>query len=527
MLKGKNVLIIGARAGGYGEAIARAAVSAGANVFGTTLNPADEQEQAFFKSIDTDLLDVPLRYDFEHRNRVFEALKEIEKRLRDKGVDKLDAVIHAVAGGFPRQPSVMKAVAEILKGKSTFSDMATPVKRNVYYVNAGSFDDTITGLAGISDQNTQFLALTYRGDLPYFISQTKKYLEKLALRQARKGARTLVAALPEAWTQSSQFFTGIEIAVINNYLRNLQGRKPAEYVSKPFEQMEQSLVNVNGFGDLVARLRDFLQDKWKDVSAESDPAIVSLVVDELFAELRKNGTFPSLRQTVEIMSDFVRQVSGIVVVREFLEKQAYNPGDVRQVYYKDLLGNTPIENAKPREEVPVRVARIRKWLEFDKNDVRSTLSMYGENFLFLDRVVMEAGDVYSGFMGFARFTVPSPEQNPILKDHFVGMPLFGGHLQMEAVAQFGVFMILKVLKDKRLVPILTGTEFPDLNTMGPPGEVLKMRGTIQIAEKRNLVLEATIENRFARSKGIIRGMVLNQRVIRKMMSAFDPKNADD
>ena len=54
-----------------------------------------------------------------------------------------------------------------------------------------------------------------------------------------------------------------------------------------------------------------------------------------------------------------------------------------------------------------------------------------------------------------------------------------------------------------------------------------MMGTIHFAEKRNLVLEATIENRFARSKGIIRGMVVNQRVIRKMMSAFDSVEGDD
>lgn len=527
MLEGKNVLVIGARAGGYGEAIARAAVSAGAAVFGTTLKPADAQEQAFFEAINITLVDVPLKYDFEHRGRVFEALKQVEKRLRELGVDRLDAVIHTVAGGFPRQPSVMKAVAEILKGKSTFSDMASAVKRNVFYVNAGSFDDTIKGLSGICDRHTQFVALTYRGDLPYFISQTKRYLEKLALRGAESGMRTLIAALPEAWTQSSQFFTGIEIAVIRNYLASLKGGRPESYVSEHFDRMEQSLSDLNGFEDLVARLRIFLDDQWRNVSAESDPASVSSVVDDLFGELRRSGTFPILRQAVEIISGFVRKASGIVLVRELLEKAAYEPGDVKQIYYKDLLGDTTIANAKAREQVIVKEVRNRKWLEFDKDDIRATLSMYGENFLFLDRVIMEAGDVYSGFLGFARYTVPSPDQNPILRDHFVGMPIFGGHLQMEAVAQFGTFMILKVLKDKRLVPILTGTEFPDLNTMAPPGEVLKIRGTIQLAEKRNLVIDATIENRFARSKGIIKGMVVNQRVVRKMISSFESNDADD
>lgn len=527
MLKGRNILLIGARAGGYGEGIARAAVAAGANVYGTTLTPSDPQEQTFFKSVRAELIDIPLRFDSENRAGVLDTFKRIQEYLRDKGVQQLDAVIHTVAGGFPRQPSVMKAVADILRGKSIFSDMATCVKRNVFYVNAGSFEDTITGLSGICDTNTQYVALTYRGELPYFITQTKQYLERRAARQAEKGIRTLIAALPEAWTQSSQFFAGIEIAIIHNYLLHLQGHDPGLEFAEPFRKMETSLAALTGFPELLPELKEFIRDHWGDINAASNPAIVSERVDLLFTELRHKGSFPVLRQSVEIISDFVRTASGIIVVKDFLEQKAYEPGDVRQVYYHDLLGSTSVEKAKPRI-VPVRKTVVsRKWQEFDKNDVRATLSMYGDKFLFLDSVIMEVGEVYTGFLGFAKFRVPTPEENPILKDHFVGMPLFGGHLQMEAVAQFGTFMILKVLKDKRLVPILTGTEFPDLNTMAPPGEVLKMMGTIHFAEKRNLVLEATIENRFARSKGIIRGMVVNQRVIRKMMSAFDSVEGDD
>ncbi len=98
---------------------------------------------------------------------------------------------------------------------------------------------------------------------------------------------------------------------------------------------------------------------------------------------------------------------------------------------------------------------------------------------------------------------------------------------MEAVAQFGTFMLLKLLKDKKVVPILTGTEFPDLNTMAPPGEKLRMQGIIRIREKRNLTLEAWIENRFARSKGTIRGMILSERVVRKMMSSFNSQDGED
>jgi 3-hydroxymyristoyl/3-hydroxydecanoyl-(acyl carrier protein) dehydratase len=244
------------------------------------------------------------------------------------------------------------------------------------------------------------------------------------------------------------------------------------------------------------------------------------MVHNLFVRLRKEGTFPVLRRAVEIISDFVRDASGLVVAREFLAAGRYQPGDVRQVYYADLLGRSEIGLAAPRKKKRAVVSTHREWREFNKDEVRETLTMYGPSFLFVDRVVMEMGDLKDGMVGFGSFTVPTPEQNPIMKDHFVGMPLFGGHLQMEAVAQFGTFMVLKLLKDKKVVPILTGTEFPDLNTLAPPGEKLRMQGIIRIREKRTLTLEAWIENRFARTKGTIRGMLLSERVVRKMMSSF-------
>ena len=245
MLTGKNILIIGARAGGYGASIAQAASRAGAKVFGTTLIPDDQREQAFFAEIDTTLIDVPLRFDIDKRDRVFEAFSAIEDRLKAHGVSKLDSVIHTVAGGFPRQPSVMKSVGDILKGKETFFDMATAVKRNVYYVNAGSFEDTLKALPNLTDDTTRYLALTYRGELPYFISHTKKNLETIAFRAAQSGKNTIIAALPEAWTQSSQFFTGIEIAVLQNYLRHLKGKTSiSEELAGSFSAMEESLNQV-------------------------------------------------------------------------------------------------------------------------------------------------------------------------------------------------------------------------------------------------------------------------------------------
>lgn len=521
MLEGKNILVIGARAGGYGASIARAAVRAHANVFGTSLTPTDPREQAFFNEIGTTLIDVPLRYDWEHRKGVFTDLARIEDWFRDRGIVKLDAIIHTVAGGFPRQPSVMKAVGDILKGTQTFFDMATAVKRNVYYVNATSFEDTVKGLAGLTDDDTQFLALTYRGDLPYFIAHTKKCLEDVVTRLAHRGKRSLIVALPEAWTQSSQFFTGIEMAVLNNYLRDLQGRRSiSEDIVPAFSRMENALGEVQGLPQLVDDLEAFRKDQWSRISNKSDVAELSHMVAALYAKLRKEGPFPVLRRSVEIISDFVREASGFIVVREFLARAKFEPGDVRQVYYRDLLGNTPIGLAAPREEKPLVRSAKRVWHEFDKDEIRQTLRMYGPTFLFVDRVVMEMGELRDGMLGFASFTVPTPEENPIMRDHFVGMPLFGGHLQMEAVAQFGTFMLLKLLKGQRLVPILTGTEFPDLNTMAPPGEKLTMKGTILIKEKRNLMLEAWIENRFARSRGTIRGMLLSERVVRKIMASF-------
>jgi 3-hydroxymyristoyl/3-hydroxydecanoyl-(acyl carrier protein) dehydratase len=528
MLEEKNILIIGARAGGYGASIAKAASQAGARVFGTSLNPKDPKEQEFFKDLGVILIDIPLRFSFDQRYRVFEDLSRIEAWIRKQGVTRLDAIVHTVAGGFPRQPSVMKAVGDILKGKATFSDMATAVKRDVYYVNAISFQHTVKGLSGLSDESTQFLALTYRGDLPYFISQTKKCLEQIALRLARNGRRTLVAALPEAWTQSSQFFTGIEIAVLHNYLEHLRGRTSvSDDLAPEFSRLEHVLGEMEGLSTLIEDLKDFRKEQWVRVKDSSDLADLSNMVYELFVRLRKEGGFPVLRRAVEAISDFVRDASGLIVVREFLTAGRYQPGDVRQVYYADLLGRSQIGMAAPREKKPVVATVHREWRDFGKDEIRETLNMYGPSFLFVDRVVMELGDLRDGMKGFGSFTVPTPAENPIMKDHFVGMPLFGGHLQMEAVAQFGTFILLKLLKDKKVVPILTGTEFPDLNTMAPPGEKLRMHGIIRIREKRNLTLEAWIENRFARSKGTIRGMILSERVVRKMMSSFDTQDSED
>lgn len=521
MLEGKKVLIIGAREGGYGASIARAVLRAGADVFCTTLNPQDPREVEFFDALGATLVDVPLRYGFDHRKQVADDLARIEEWLRNRGVLRLDAVVHAVAGGFPRQPSVMKAVSDILKGNQTFSDMATLVKRDVYYVNAGSFEDTVTGLNTLADNDTRFVALTYRGDLPYFISHSKQHLERIALRQARKGKSTLLAALPEAWTQSSQFFTGIELAVVHNYLKEL---KHSPEVSADlrglFTTMEQQLSELEGLPRVLDTVGDSIEELWGGQSAPTDSRKLYKTVQGLFGELRADGRFSILRQAVEIISDFVREASGIIVAREFLAGGRYDSGDVRQVRYRDLTGLTAIETAPPRETQPYTLRRNRGWDVYGTDEVRQTLSMYGPSFLFLDRVVMEAGDAYDGLIGFGSYTVPTPDDNPILRDHFVGMPLFGGHLQMEAVAQFGTFMILKLLKNKKLVPILTGTEFPDLNTMAPPGEKLTMMGVIRLPEKRNLTLEAFIENRFARSKGVIRGMVLNERLVRKMMMSF-------
>ncbi len=521
MLNGKDILVIGARAGGYGASIASAARNAGARVYGTSLNPADPREQAFFADIGVVLIDEPLRFNSSQRKRVLQSLARISDRLRQHGVTRLEAVVHTVAGGFPRQPAVMKSVGDILRGKQTFVDLATAVKRNVYYVNAGSFEDCINGLAGLTDSGSLFMALTYRGDLPYFISPTKKYLERIGLRFGKRGKRTLIAALPEAWTQSSQFFAGIEVACLHKYLTSLRGRPAvSDDLAAAFARMEQSLGDLAGLDSLLQELQPFLEGDWSGITSESEVAELSRLVYELYSRLRKEGTFPVLRQAVEIISEFVREACGTIVVREFIAGGRYEAGEIRQVHYEDLSGLTSIGTAAPRPEAPAAPAYNRKWSHFDKDDVRKTLDMYGENFLFLDRVVMEAGELHDGALGFGTFTVPGPEQNPIMGDHFVNMPLFGGHLQMEAVAQFGTFLILKHLKDPRLVPILTGTEFPDLNTMAPPGEKLTMKGAIYIREKRNVTLEAWIENRFARSRGLIRGMVLNQRLVRKMLSSF-------
>ncbi len=520
-LKGKDILVIGARAGGYGDSIARAALAEGARVFGTSLTPDDPREQEYFLDLGAILIDVPLRFSADDRPAVLEDLARISNRLAEHGVQRLEAIIHTVAGGFPRQPSVMKEVGEILKGKKTFSDMATPVKKNVYYVNAGSFEDSVRGLSGLIDERTHLVALTYRGDLPYFIAATKDYLERLAARMARQGRRTLVAAFPEAWTQSSQFFAGIEMAVMGNYLAELRDpRGISPDVAEAFDRMRETLANLDGVNGVLEEARAFGEDKLAGFGASGDQGALSANVRVLFMRMRNEGSFKALRQSVEVISDFVREACARILIRDFIVGAKYQPGDVRQIHYKDLTGLTPIGPAAPRVRTDRPRLRSRQWATYEKDEIRRILSMYGENFLFLDRVVMEVGELHDGGMGFGSFTVPTPEQNPIMRDHFVGMPLFGGHLQMEMAAQFGTFMVLKALEGKKLLPILTGTEFPELDTMAPPGEKLSMMGVIRMHEKRLLTMEAFIENRYARSAGIIRGMILAERIVKKMMSSF-------
>jgi 3-hydroxymyristoyl/3-hydroxydecanoyl-(acyl carrier protein) dehydratase len=528
MLEGKNILIIGARAGGYGASLARSAVTAGAVVFGTTLNPTDAREAAFFSQLGVQLIDIPLKFYFDARGRLRDTLARIEDWFAARQIPRLDAVMHTVAGGFPRQPSVMKAVGEILKGSHKFQDLATAVKRNVYYVNSGSFEDTIKGLPRVTDARTHFVALTYRGDLPYFIAPTKMALERDAVRLAREGTRTLIAALPEAWTQSSQFFTGIEVAILQHYLHDLHGKKPmSAQLAVPFSRMEQALEQLEGFSSLLQEWPLLVGDQWSRIAGSSDSKALYEFVNALFQRMRTEGNFPVLRRAVELISDFVREASGILVVREFLAGERYEPGDVRQVHFRDLLDGTSIGKAKPREITAKEPCKVHEWQVFEKDEIRKTLKMYGENFLFLDRVVMEASKLHAGFVGFGSYTVPSPEQNPILKDHLIGMPLFGGHLQMEAAAQLGTFMALKLFKDTKLIPILTGTEFPDLNTMAPPGEKLTIMAVFRSPGKRNLTIDAVIENRFARSMGVIRGMMINERLVRKMVMSFSSDAPED
>jgi 3-hydroxymyristoyl/3-hydroxydecanoyl-(acyl carrier protein) dehydratase len=417
----------------------------------------------------------------------------------------------------------MNAVGDILEGKSTFSDLATPVKREVHYVNAGSFEDSIEWLEGITDPDTVFMALTYRGELPYFIYPTKIQLERIALRMASKGKRTLIAALPEAWTQSSQFFKGIEIGVLGNYLEYIRNQQTvSEDIAPLHRPMEDELAQIKDIETLLQRVEAFIQGPWSAIGRSSEPGEVTRLVDRLFKEMRSDGSFPDLRKSVEIISRFVREASGWLVVREFLHKRAFDPGDVRQIYYSDLMGLTEIKKAPKRpDKTTERIEISEEWYRYGRDEISETLSMYGDNFLFVDEVIMEAGPFHEGFMGFGRFTVPSPDDNPILKDHFVGLPLFGGHLQMEMAGQVGTFMVRKLTEAHGLMPILTGSSFPALNTMAPPGETLKVRISVSLPEKRNLTAEALIENQFATSKGKIRGMLVAERVLRKMLRSFD------
>ena len=78
MLQGKDVLVVGAREGGYGSSIGRALARAGARVFGTSLDPENPKERAFFQSASITLLPIPLRFDSDRRNSVFKSLGQIQ-----------------------------------------------------------------------------------------------------------------------------------------------------------------------------------------------------------------------------------------------------------------------------------------------------------------------------------------------------------------------------------------------------------------------------------------------------------------
>ena len=79
-LNGKDILIIGARAGGYGDSIARAALAKGARVFGTSLDPQNAREKQYFADLGAILVDVPLRYSGDDRQATFQDLALIEQK---------------------------------------------------------------------------------------------------------------------------------------------------------------------------------------------------------------------------------------------------------------------------------------------------------------------------------------------------------------------------------------------------------------------------------------------------------------
>ncbi len=191
-------------------------------------------------------------------------------------------------------------------------------------------------------------------------------------------------------------------------------------VEPAFVAMERSLAELKGFDAVLADVQEFIDREWSAINDESDLGHLSRIVQGLFTGLRNKGTFPTLRRAVEIVSDFVREGFRRDRHEEFLDGNKYQAGDVRQVFYRDLLGGTSIGLAKQREREIRRPSKGGKWICYEKDEIRQTLSMYGKNFLFLDRVVMEESGLRDGFVGFGRFTVPTPEENPILKDHFVG-----------------------------------------------------------------------------------------------------------
>ncbi len=119
------------------------------------------------------------------------------------------------------------------------------------------------------------------------------------------------------------------------------------------------------------------------INDESDLGHLSRIVQGLFTGLRNKGTFPTLRRAVEIVSDFVREASAATVTREFLDGNKYQAGDVRQVFYRDLLGGTSIGLAKQREREIRRPSKGGKWICYEKDEIRQTSACTGKTFFSL------------------------------------------------------------------------------------------------------------------------------------------------
>lgn len=157
---------------------------------------------------------------------------------------------------------------------------------------------------------------------------------------------------------------------------------------------------------------------------------------------------------------------------------------------------------------------------FDRNQLLRILP-YGEKFLFLDEGIVLDSENH----GRGTYIVPLPEDNEIIRCHFPDLPLFPGHLQMEAVAQLAalVFLVKYGTSGKMTMPVLT-TSYGELNTIAQPGDVIGLYANV-IVKGKKVEVSGRVEVGSNVSHVLMEGMAIPLGILARRMRKKEDKPA--